>query len=79
MMENEVKLLSIYLGAVTISWYSRVVDGRKSNLETVRGIEQLIECGCTINIHCPTIYGNPKKLFCNKLEFTHEAPPDTEK
>lgn len=51
MMDNEVKLIKKYCGAVAVSWYSRLIDGKESNPETINTVERLIESGCTTNIH----------------------------
>lgn len=49
--DNEVELIKKYCGAVAVSWYSRLINGRESNPETIEVIERLIEDGCTTNIH----------------------------
>lgn len=51
MTDNEVKLIKKYCGAVAVSWYSRLIDGKESNQETINAIKQLVKCGCTTNIH----------------------------
>ena len=51
MTDNEVKLMKKYCGAVAVSWYSRLIDGKESNQETINAVEQLIKSGCTTNIH----------------------------
>lgn len=48
---NEVKLIKKYCGAVAVSWYSRLINGKESNLETINVVEQLINSGCITNIH----------------------------
>lgn len=51
MTDNEVKLIKKYCGAVAVSWYSRLIDGKESNQETINAVKQLVKCGCTTNIH----------------------------
>lgn len=49
--DSEMKLIKKYCGAAAVSWYSRLSNGRESNPETIKVVEQLIEIGCTTNIH----------------------------
>ena len=51
MKDNEIELIKKYCGAVAVSWYSRLIDKKESNQETINAVEQLIKCGCTTNIH----------------------------
>lgn len=51
MLDNEIELIKKYCGAVAVSWYSRLVDGRESNANTITAIERLVESGCITNIH----------------------------
>lgn len=51
MTDKEVKLMKKYCGAVAISWYSRLVDGRESNKETIEATERLVKSECTTNVH----------------------------
>lgn len=51
MTDNEVDLMKRYCGAVAISWYSRLIDGRESNQETIKATERLVKSGCITNIH----------------------------
>lgn len=51
MTENEIALIKQYCGAVAVSWYSRLIDGKESNQETINAVEKLIKYGCTTNIH----------------------------
>lgn len=51
MTENEIKIIKKYCGAVAVSWYSRLINGNESNLDTITAVESLIENGCTTNIH----------------------------
>lgn len=51
MTDNEIKLIQKYCGAVAVSWYSRLREGRESNPETIKTVERLIEGGCVTNIH----------------------------
>lgn len=51
MTDGEIELIKKYCGAVAVSWYSRLVDGKESNLQTITAIERLVKCGCTVNIH----------------------------
>ena len=49
--DNEVGLIKQYCGAVAVSWYSRFMDGKESNQETIDAVERLVKSGCTTNIH----------------------------
>lgn len=51
MTDNEVELTKKYCGAVAVSWYSRLVDGKESNQETINAIERFVKSGCVTNIH----------------------------
>ena len=51
MTDNEIGLIKQYCGAVAISWYSRLIDGKESNQETIDAVERLVKSGCTTNIH----------------------------
>lgn len=51
MTDNEVKLIKEYCGAVAVSWYSRLKDGKESNQETINAVERLLRGGCITNIH----------------------------
>lgn len=49
--DKEVQLIKKYCGAVAVSWYSRLINGRETNPETIQAVERLIQVGCTTNIH----------------------------
>lgn len=51
MTDNEISLIKQYCGAVAVSWYSRLIDGKESNQETIDAIKRLVKSGCTTNIH----------------------------
>ena len=51
MKSNEIGLIKQYCGAVAVSWYSRLIDGKESNQETIDAVERLVKSGCTTNIH----------------------------
>lgn len=48
---NEINLINKYCGAVAVSFYSRLVDGKEDNPQTICAIERLVEAGCLTNIH----------------------------
>lgn len=47
----EIALIKQYCGAVAISWYSRLRGNHETNTMTANAINNLINCGCTTNIH----------------------------
>ena len=49
--DTEIDLIKQYCGAVAVSWYSRFIDGKESNQETIDAVERLVKSGCTTNIH----------------------------
>ena len=51
MTDTEVEVIKKYCGAVAVSWYSRLVDGKESNKETIDAVERFVKNGCTTNIH----------------------------
>jgi radical SAM protein with 4Fe4S-binding SPASM domain len=51
MTDNEVELIKKYCGAVAVSWYSRLIDGKESNKETINAVERFVKNACTTNIH----------------------------
>ena len=51
MTDNEISLIKQYCGAVAVSWYSRLIDGKESNQETIDAVERLVKSGCATNIH----------------------------
>ena len=51
MTDNEVKLIKEYCGAVAVSWYSRLKDGKESNQETINAVGRLLRGGYITNIH----------------------------
>lgn len=51
MTDNEIGLIKQYCGAIAVSWYSRLIDGKESNQETIDAVERLVKSGCTTNIH----------------------------
>ena len=51
MTDNEISLIKQFCGAVAVSWYSRLIDGKESNQETIDAVERLVKSGCTTNIH----------------------------
>ena len=51
LLDDEITLIKEYSGAVAVSWYSRLVDGRESNMDTISAVTRLVNQGCTTNIH----------------------------
>lgn len=51
MTNNEIGLIKQYCGAVAVSWYSRLSDGKEGNMETIDAVERLVKNGCSTNIH----------------------------
>ncbi len=51
MTDNEVEVIKKYCGAIAVSWYSRLIDGKESNRETIDAVERFVKNGCTTNIH----------------------------
>ena len=51
MTDSEVKLIKRYCGAAAVSWYSRLVNEKESNKETIIAVERLIGEECVTNIH----------------------------
>ena len=51
MMDQEIKSIKKYCGAVAISWYSRLIDGCEQNIETIDVINRLVDFECNTNIH----------------------------
>lgn len=51
LLDKEIALIKKYCGAVAVSWYSRLVNARESNLGTITAVNRLVEHGCTTNIH----------------------------
>lgn len=49
--DNEIELIKKYCGAVAVSWYSRLINGKESNLNTMQAIENLVNGGCITNIY----------------------------
>ena len=49
--DTEIDWIKQYCGAVAVSWYSRFMDGKESNQETIDAVERLVKSGCTTNIH----------------------------
>lgn len=47
----EVDLIKKFCGAVAVSWYSRLNEGRESNTGTIMVVKRLVEAGCNTNIH----------------------------
>lgn len=48
---EEIRLIKQYCGAVAVSWYSRLIDEKESNYNTLRTVNRLVEAGCTTNVH----------------------------
>ena len=51
MMDDEIALIRKYCGAVAVSWYSRLMNGKESNEETIKAVKRLVKKGCITNIH----------------------------
>jgi radical SAM protein with 4Fe4S-binding SPASM domain len=49
--DNEVALIKKYCGAVAVSWYSRLINGKESNTETINAAERFVKNDCITNIH----------------------------
>ncbi len=49
--DYNISLIKKYCGAVAVSWYSRLINGKESNESTVLTVEKLILAGCITNIH----------------------------
>lgn len=47
----EINQIKKYCGAVAVSWYSRLCDGKESNPDTSRAVKMLVAKGCITNIH----------------------------
>ena len=50
-MDDEIALIRKYCGAVAVSWYSRLMNGKESNEETIKAVKRLVKKGCITNIH----------------------------
>ena len=51
LLDEEIELIHQNCGAIAVSWYSRLKNGKESNPLTIQAINRLIEAGCTTNIH----------------------------
>lgn len=51
MMDDEIALIRKYCGAVAVYWYSRLMNGKESNEETIKAVKRLVKKGCITNIH----------------------------
>ena len=51
MKDCEINLIKKYCGAVAVSWYSRIINGKESNEETITAVERLVKKGCITNVH----------------------------
>lgn len=49
--DYEAELTKMYCGAVAVSFYSNLIDGRESNQNTIKAINIFLNHGCTTNIH----------------------------
>lgn len=49
--EKEISLIRRYCGAVAVSWYSRLIEGKESNCATINAVKRFLSAGCTTNIH----------------------------
>ncbi len=49
--DEEISLIKEYCGAVAVSWYSRLINEKESNYETLRTVKRLFEAGCITNVH----------------------------
>lgn len=65
--DNEVGLIKQYCGAVAVSWYSRFMDGKESNQETIDAVERLVKSGCTTMIHTFNMHDTLNKPAKNKV------------
>lgn len=52
MTDTEVEVIKKYCGAVAVSWYSRLVDGKESNKETIDAVERFV----SPRYQCSSIY-----------------------
>lgn len=43
MMDDEIALIRKYCGAVAVSWYSRLMNGKESNEETIKAVKRLVK------------------------------------
>lgn len=51
--DEEINSIKKYCGAVAVSFYSRLIDGKKeSNQITIETIQRLVAAGCETNVHC---------------------------
>lgn len=51
LLDNEIKLIREYCGAVAVSYYSRLEGENESNYLTCNAIEKFVSAGCITNIH----------------------------
>ena len=49
--DKEINCIKKYCGAVAVSWYSRLIDGRESNTTTLEAVKRLLAAGCVTHIH----------------------------
>ncbi|MGE4284620.1 MAG: SPASM domain-containing protein [Clostridia bacterium] len=49
--DEEIEYSKKHCGAVAVSLYSRLINGRESNPITFRAVERFVEAGCKVNIH----------------------------
>lgn len=49
--DEEIDLIKKYCGAVAVSWYSRLIDGKESNTTTIKAVKKLVDKGCPTNVH----------------------------
>lgn len=49
--DEEIYLIKKYCGAVAVSFYSRLINGKENNPHTISSIDRLVEAGCITNIH----------------------------
>ena len=49
--DKEISLIKKYCGAVAVSWYSQLIDGKESNRATIETVKRFVDYDCTTNIH----------------------------
>ena len=49
--DDEIESINKYCGAVAVSYYSRLINGVESNLNTLETISKFVDSGCITNIH----------------------------
>ena len=49
--DDEISITKENCGAVAVSFYSKLVNGRESNKQTIQALNNFLEAGCRTNIH----------------------------